>query len=135
MIEQTLLLIKPNAVLHKHAGEIISIIESHAFVLRNIKVIQFDRHFAALFYEEHRGKEFFERLLDFMCSGTTIALLLEKENAVSALRELVGDANPSKRKSGTIRDIYAEGITENAVHASDSLDHAKREIALVFGNR
>ncbi len=135
MTEQTLLLIKPNAVLHKHAGEIISIIEAKAFVLRNIKVIQFDRHFAALFYEEHRGKEFFERLLDFMCSGTTIALLLEKENAVSALRDLVGDANPSKRKPGTIRDIYAEGITENAVHASDSPDHAKREIALVFGNR
>jgi len=132
MIEQTLLLIKPNATLHKHAGEIISIIENQAFVLRDIRIMKFDRDSAAVFYQEHLGKEFYARLIDFMCSGTTLALLLEKENAVEALRDLIGDTNPAKRRKGTIRDLYAEGITENAVHASDSPAHAQREISLIF---
>ena len=134
MNQQTLLLIKPNAVMHKHAGNIISIIETKAFLLRDIKVMQFTPETAAAFYQEHLGREFYDRLIKFMCSGTTIALLLEKANAVADLRELVGDTDPAKRKPGTIRHLYAEGITENAVHASDSPEHAQREIRLIFGS-
>ncbi|HOH47412.1 MAG TPA: nucleoside-diphosphate kinase [Candidatus Cloacimonadota bacterium] len=133
MSDKTLLLIKPNAIMHKHAGEIISMVESQAFVLRDIKILKFTQELAASFYLEHKGKEFYDRLLAFMCSGPTIALLLEKHDAVSSLRELVGDTDPAKRKTETIRYRFAEGITENAVHASDSPEHAKREIRLIFG--
>lgn len=132
MNQQTLLLIKPNAVLHRHAGEIIHMVEQSAFLMRDIKIMRFSRELAAEFYAEHLGKEFYQRLIDFMCSGETIAMLVEKENAVADLRKLVGDTDPAKREPGTIRALYAEGITENAVHASDSPDHAKREIGLIF---
>jgi len=133
MNEQSLLLIKPNAVEHHHVGHIISIVEAHGFVITNIKVFKFERDRAEEFYAMHRGKEFYARLVSFMCSGDTIALLLEKKDAVAKLRDLVGDADPAKRLPGTIRALYADGVTENAVHASDSPEAAKREIGLVFG--
>ncbi|MDP2173206.1 MAG: nucleoside-diphosphate kinase [Candidatus Cloacimonadaceae bacterium] len=133
MTEQSLLLIKPNAVVHRHVGHVISIIEEHGFVITNIKVIRFTRNLAERFYEMHRGKEFFERLVSFMCSADTVAVLLEKRNAVEELRELIGEVDPEKRKPGSIRHLYAEGITENAVHASDTIAHAIREIKIVFG--
>lgn len=132
MTEHTLLLIKPNAIMHKNAGAIISMVEENGFVLKDMKVLQFDREFAAIFYIEHKGKDFYEKLLDFMSSGPTIALLLEKHNAVHDLRDLVGDTDPAERKPGTIRDRFAEGVTENAVHASDSAENARREIRLIF---
>jgi nucleoside-diphosphate kinase len=132
MNEQSLLLIKPNAVEHHHVGHIISMVEDYGFVLTNIKTFKFTRERAEEFYEMHRGKEFFERLVTFMCSGVTIAILLERQEAVSRLRELVGDADPGKRKPDTIRAMYADGVTENAVHASDSPEAASREISLVF---
>jgi len=132
MNQQTLLLIKPNAVAHQHVGHIISIIEDYGFTIMNIKVFQFTREKAEFFYIMHKGKGFYERLVDFMCSGVTFALLLEKKNAVEELRELIGEVEPEKRKPGTIRALYADGVTENAVHASDSLANAKREISLIF---
>ncbi len=135
MNEQSLLLIKPNAVHHRHIGHIISIVEDRGFIIRNIKIFQFTPDSAREFYRDHRGKEFFERLVSFMISGPTVALLLEKKNAMAELRELVGDADPGKRNPDTIRSIYAEGITENAVHASDNMDSAYREINLIFGHR
>jgi nucleoside-diphosphate kinase len=132
MTERTLLLIKPNAVAHHHVGHIISIVEEHGFVLVNMKELQFDRELAERFYAVHKGKSFYERLVDFMCSGTTVAILLERSNAVEALRDLIGEVEPEHRKPGTIRALYAEGITENAVHASDSPDSARHEIGLLF---
>ena len=132
MNEQTLLLIKPNAVHHRHVGHIISIVEESGFIIRNIKIFVFTQDSAAEFYRDHQGKEFFNRLIDFMVSGPTVALLLEKKNAVHELRTLVGEADPNHRQHGTIRDIYAEGVTENAVHASDTILSAHREIRLIF---
>ncbi len=132
MIEQSLLLIKPDAVKKNHVGHIITITEEHGFTLKYMKVLQFDRESAAEFYMMHEGKDFYEKLLDFMCSGTTVALLLERIDAVAKLRELVGDADPAKRKPDTIRAMFADGVTENAVHASDSPLSAKREIGLIF---
>ena len=132
MNEQSLLLIKPNAVQQKHIGHIITMVEERGFIIRNIKIFEFSPAKARDFYIEHEGKEFFDRLIKFMISGTTIALLLEKSNAVRDLRNLVGDADPAHRAPGTIRALYAEGITENAVHASDSREHAARETELIF---
>lgn len=133
MSRQTLLLIKPNAFRNRHVGHIISILEEAGFNLLRIKEIRFTPESAAVFYDIHRGKEFFDRLVEFMCSAPSVALLLEKENAVEELRELIGDADPEKRRPGTIRDLYAEGVTENAVHASDSEASAERETRLIFG--
>lgn len=132
MTEQTLLLIKPNATAKGHIGEILSIIEKHGYRILQLKSFQFNKELADKFYAEHIGKEFFERLVKFMTSGMTVAALLEKENAVPDLRELIGDTNPDKRKPGTIRYLYADTVTENAVHASDSHDHALHEISLIF---
>ncbi|TFG43983.1 MAG: nucleoside-diphosphate kinase [Bacteroidia bacterium] len=132
MIEQTLLLIKPNATRKGHIGEIISIIEKNGYTIKQLKSFHFDRALADKFYAEHIGKEFFVRLVTFMSSGMTVAALLEKDNAVPDLRELIGDTNPEKRKAGTIRYLYADSITENAVHASDTHDHALHEINLIF---
>ncbi|MBM4399458.1 MAG: nucleoside-diphosphate kinase [Candidatus Cloacimonetes bacterium] len=132
MIEQTLLLIKPNAIKKKLIGDIISIIEKNGFNILKLESFYFDNALAYNFYAEHIGKEFFDRLIKFMTSGMVVAALLEKESAVEKLRELIGDTNPEKRKPGTIRYLYADSITENAVHASDTHDHAIHEIALIF---
>jgi nucleoside-diphosphate kinase len=132
MIERSLFLIKPNAVEHHHVGHIISILEEAGFDLEEIREFQFTPESAAVFYAMHKGREFYARLIDFMCSGPTVAILVKKEKAIEDLRELIGAVDPEKRELGTIRDLYAEGITENAVHASDSPENAEREIALIF---
>jgi len=132
MTEQTLMLIKPNAVEHRHIGQIIAIVEQHGFIIRDIRMFHFNEVLARRFYYVHEGKSFFDRLINFMTSGDTVALLLEKENAVMELRDLIGEVEPDKRKPGTIRYQYAEGMTENAVHASDKLENAAYEIHLIF---
>jgi len=132
MKELTLLLIKPNATRKHHIGDILAIVEKHKFKIIRLKSFTFDLPLASQFYEEHIGKEFFERLVTFMTSGLIVAALLEKDEAVFHLRELIGDTNPETRKMGSIRYLYADTYTENAVHASDTHDHALREIALIF---
>lgn len=132
MSERSLLLIKPNAVEHHHVGHIISILEEGGFELEEIKEFQFTPESAGIFYAAHKGKEFYDRLISFMCSGPTIGIIVMKDNAIEGLREIIGAVDPKERKPGTIRALYAEGVTENAVHASDSKDNAKREIGLIF---
>ena len=132
MKEKSLLLIKPNAVRNKHIGHIITILEENNFHFCALKIFRFNRELAEHFYAEHKGKSFFEKLLNFMMSDFIVAIIVQKDNAVQELRDLIGDVNPEKRKPGTIRYLYAEGITENAVHASDSIDSAKREIGIIF---
>ena len=133
MSQRSLLLIKPNAMAHGHAGQIISLAEEAGFAIRDCGIVSFTPEAAGEFYAMHRGKEFFDRLIGFTCSGPVMALILERDHAVEALRNLIGDADPAKRARETIRGLYAEGITENAVHASDSEANAEREIALIFG--
>ena len=132
MKEKSLLLIKPDAVRNKHIGHIITILEENDFHFCALKLFRFDRELAENFYAEHRGKDFYENLLNFMMSDFTVAIIVQKENAVQQLRDLIGDVNPAIRKPGTIRYLYAEGITTNAVHASDSVISAKREIGIIF---
>ncbi|MCK9557846.1 MAG: nucleoside-diphosphate kinase [Candidatus Cloacimonetes bacterium] len=132
MIERSLFLIKPNAVAHHHVGHIISILEEHRFNILNIKLFRFDEQLCRLFYADHLNKDFYPRLESFMCSGDTVALLLERENAIHLLREIIGDVIPEKRKPGTIRALYGDGITDNGAHASDSPESAQREIAIIF---
>ena len=133
MIEQSLFLIKPNAVMQGHVGRIISMLEDHGFSILRMKLLRFDEELARAFYAEHIDKEFFLRLQSFMCSENTVALLLEKENAIHDLRELNGDVSPQNSKPGTIRALYGNGTTDNAVHSSDSLASAQRETEIIFG--
>ncbi|MCK9331027.1 MAG: nucleoside-diphosphate kinase [Candidatus Cloacimonetes bacterium] len=131
-MDQTLLLIKPNATQKKLTGKILTIIEENGFAIKGIKSLQMDTNLASRFYEIHKQKAFFQLLLDFMTSGITIAVILEKENAITDLRTLVGDTNPDKANIGTIRYLYADSVTKNAVHASDSIDNANKEIKIIF---
>lgn len=133
MIQTTLLLIKPNAVKNKNIGEIIAIIEKDNFLIQAIKFFKFDDALINNFYHEHKEKPFFNELKEFMLSGYTVALKLERENAIVRLRELNGDIQPEKRKPGTIRALFAESVTANAVHSSDSEENARREVKLIFG--
>ncbi len=133
MKQRSLLLIKPNAVRHGHIGHIISLIENGGYHLAALKLFRFDKELASKFYAEHVGKGFFEKLVEFMMSDDTVAIVVEKENAIQDLRDLIGAVEPEKRKPGTIRFLYGEGVTENGVHASDSEPSAIREIEVVFG--
>ncbi len=132
MIQRSLFLIKPNAVAKRHVGHIISILEETGYQIKKIRLLRFDQELCRDFYKDHLGKEFYPRLESFMCSGDTVALLLEKDEAISDLRELMGDVVPEKRKPGTIRALYGDGVTDNGTHASDSTGSAKREIGIVF---
>ncbi len=133
MIRQSLFLIKPNAVAEGHVGDIISIVEREHFRIKAMRMFRFDKELSALFYKDHLNKEFYPRLESFMCSGDTVAMILEKENAIHDLRELMGDVIPEKRKPGSIRALYGKGITDNGAHASDCEQSAVREIKVLFG--
>ena len=135
MSGRSLLLIKPNAVAHRHVVQIISILENAGFRLAALKEFRFTPALAQEFYAPHRGKEFLDRLVEFMCSDLTVAAVVDKDNAVEDLRRLIGAVDPAEREPGTIRDLFAEGVTENAVHASDTEANAEREIALLFTPR
>ncbi len=130
-LEQTLCIIKPDSIRTKNIGHIIERIEQH-FSIRALKMLQFTEQNARLFYKEHEGKEFFQRLLTFMTSGSIIAILLEGENAIARYRALMGNTNPLEADTGTIRGDLAMSKTENLVHGSDSPQSAAREINFFF---
>jgi nucleoside-diphosphate kinase len=132
MEHDTLLMIKPNATAKNKVGEILKIVEDHGFIIEWVKTIKFDDELAAQFYAEHVGKPFYPRLSEFMKSGRTVAVVLHRNNAVELLRKLVGNTDYEKANPGTIRYLYGETITRNAVHASDSNESADREIHLIF---
>lgn len=132
MKEQTLLLIKPNATEKNLIGRILNRMEENHFRIKDLKLFRMDHAFAEVFYEMHIGKPFYDKLCDFMMSGVTVAAVLEKENAISDLRLLLGNTDPAKANPGTIRYLFGESVTINAVHGSDSPENAEREIKLVF---
>lgn len=133
-MEQTLFLIKPNVTGKNKVGRILKMVEENGFTIQKMKMFKMSQAFAFKFYEIHKEKSFFEKLVKFMCSGKTVAVLLQRENAIDKLRELVGDTNPQKANLGSIRYLFGDDITRNAVHASDSQETAQKEIKLVFAN-
>jgi nucleoside-diphosphate kinase len=132
MVEQTLAIIKPNAVKKQVSGKILAMWEEHGFTIRALKRVTLTRGQAAGFYAEHVGKPFFDGLLDFMTSGPVILVVLEKDNAILDNRTLMGATNPANADEGTIRKLYADSFTENAVHGSDSPASAAREVSYYF---
>lgn len=133
-MNKTFLLLKPDALQKKVVGEIISMVERAGFNILNIRMKRWTREEAEKFYAVHRGKEFFEGLVEFMISGPVIGLLLEKENAIEHLRKLVGATDPSKAEPGTIRHKYGTNVRVNAVHASDSQESFEYEVKCFFGD-
>ncbi len=132
MSERTLGIIKPDAVSKGYAGKILAIIEEKGFKIVGLKKIKLTKEKAEGFYYVHKEKPFFNSLTDFMSEGPIIVMVLEKENAISEWRELMGATNPENAKEGTLRKMFAENIERNAVHGSDSPESANYEISYFF---
>ena len=131
-MEQTLSLIKPDAVERNLIGKIVTIFEENDLVIKNIKKIHVDTKFAQKFYEMHSSRPFFNDLCNYISSGPLVAIILEGKNAIQKNRDLMGATNPSEAKERTIRKLFAISIDKNSVHGSDSVESAKREIDLFF---
>ena len=131
-IERTLSIIKPDAVGKNVIGKIISRFEENNLFLVAGKLVHLSDEMASGFYAEHEGKPFFNDLKKFMTSGPVFVQVLEGENAVQKNRDLMGSTNPKEAAPGTIRADFANSIDANAVHGSDSVESAKREIEYFF---
>jgi nucleoside-diphosphate kinase len=134
-MEKTLSIIKPDAVAKNVIGKIIDRFESNGLRIAAMKKIKLTKEDAAKFYEVHKERPFFNDLCEYMSSGPVVVMVLEGENAVAKNRELMGATNPKEAAPGTIRADFAESIEANAVHGSDSLENAKKEIAFFFAER
>jgi nucleoside-diphosphate kinase len=128
----TFAIIKPDAVKNNYIGQIITMITEAGFKVKAMKMTRMSQDSAKGFYEVHRERPFYGELVDFMCSGPCVPLMLEKENAVLDFRKLIGATDPSEAEEGTIRKRYAGSKAENAVHGSDSDENALIEIAHFF---
>tara|TARA_B100002052_G_scaffold80030_1_gene73064 strand:- start:7000 stop:7413 length:414 start_codon:yes stop_codon:yes gene_type:complete len=131
-MEKTLSIIKPDAVAKNVLGKILDRFESAGLKIIAIKMLHLDKDMAEGFYAEHKGKPFFDKLINFMTSGPVVVQVLSGENAIKANRELMGNTNPEEAAQGTIRSDFAESIDANAVHGSDSSESAEREISYFF---
>ena len=131
-MEITLSFIKPNALKKGKAGAILQKYLDGGLSLSALKMKHLSKEFCEKFYEEHKSRPFFEDLVDFISSGPIVIIALKGPHAISLVREIMGDTDPQKAQPGTIRAEYGDSIGENAVHGSDSLESAKRELALMF---
>ncbi|MBI4720792.1 MAG: nucleoside-diphosphate kinase [Chitinivibrionia bacterium] len=131
---KTLLMIKPDIVERGAYPEIIALLLRNRFAIRRMAMVAFDRATAERFYDVHRGKDFFPSLIDYMTGGPVVALELEGAAVVEDIRAFIGPTDPARAKPGTLRFMYGTSIQCNAVHASDSPEAAKKEIAIAFGD-
>jgi nucleoside-diphosphate kinase len=130
--ERTLAIIKPDAVAAQSTGAIVELIELNGFTIERMEKRQWERAEAELFYNMHKARSFFPELVSFMTSGPAVFLLLSREGAVSAWRDLMGATNPAQANIGTIRAMFGTDVGKNATHGSDSAESAQCEIKLVF---
>ncbi|TYO96948.1 nucleoside-diphosphate kinase [Desulfallas thermosapovorans] len=131
-MERTYVMVKPDGVQRNLIGEIISRFEKKGLKIVGLKMLHISRELAERHYGEHRGKPFFEPLVDYITSGPVVAMALEGKDAVSTAREMMGATNPLKAAQGTIRGTFGMDIGRNVVHGSDSVESAARELALFF---
>jgi nucleoside-diphosphate kinase len=132
--ERTLVLIKPDAMQRRLAGEILARFEARGLTIRAARLVQVDDALAREHYAEHTKKPFFSELVEFITSSPTLALVLDGEGAIAVVRTTMGGTNPAAAAPGTIRGDLALSMPDNLVHGSDSSDSAQREVALWFGN-
>jgi len=131
-MSRTLAIIKPDAVTAGKAGRILAHLEDAGFEIRALRLVRMGREQAGAFYAAHRGRPFYDELVEFMTSAPVIPLVLEARDAVSKLRETIGATDPAEAAEGTVRKLYAESKGRNAIHASDSQENAEAEIAFFF---
>lgn len=131
-MEMTFAIIKPDAVKAKNSGKIIDLIEQNGFNIVKMQKKQLTQDEAKTFYAVHKEKPFFQEVVDFMCSGPIIVLALEKAEAVTEWRKVMGATNPEKADAGTVRKLFGTGIMTNATHGSDSAENAKIELEFFF---
>ena len=132
--EQTLSIIKPDAVERNLVEEIKNIFKKNNLNIKESKKIQISKEEAAEFYRVHQSKPFYDELCSYLSSGPIVVMILQGENAISMNRELMGATNPKDAKENTIRKIYGISIDKNSVHGSDSIENAKKEIEFFFKN-
>lgn len=131
-LERTLIMIKPDAVRRRLVGEIIGRIERRGLTITAMKMLSVPREMAEKHYSAHRDKYFFEELVEFITSGPVVAMVVEGENAVKAVRTMMGPTDPQEAEPGTIRGDLATVRRYNVIHGSDSLETAEAEIRLWF---
>lgn len=132
-MQRTLILLKPDCVHRRLAGAVLSRFEQKGLRIAGLKLVHPSRQLAERHYAVHKGKPFYDSLLDFLTSGPTVALVLEGREAVTVARNLIGATDGVKAPPGTIRGDYAVSVQNNLVHGSDSPENAAAEIALWFG--
>jgi nucleoside-diphosphate kinase len=133
-MERTLVLIKPDAMQRRLAGEILARFEARGLTVRAARLVHVDEALAGEHYAEHTEKPFFGELVEFITSAPTLALVLEGEGAITVVRTTMGATNPATAAPGTIRGDLALSMPDNLVHGSDSPESAQREVALWFGD-
>jgi nucleoside-diphosphate kinase len=131
-MEQTLTIIKPDAVARHLAGKIIARLEAEGFEILGMKMVYMSKQDAERFYAVHRERPFFHDLTSFMSSGPSIPIVMQRENAINKLREVMGATNPADAAEGTIRKEFALDIEKNSIHGSDSPESASIEIPFFF---
>ncbi len=131
-VQQTLAIVKPNATAKSLVGQIIAMFEEGGLRVRALRMLRLSRSQAEAFYAVHRERPFFGSLVEFMCSGPVVPMVLEGDNAVARCREIMGATDPAKAAVGTIRKRFGESIQDNAVHGSDSPENGAIEIAFFF---
>ncbi len=129
---KTFAFLKPEALQSKVAGEVISRLERKGFTIRQLRLHEITKKEAETLYVVHKGKPFFQELVDHITSGPVVLMILEGTNAVDTLRRVIGATNPQSADPGTIRGDLSLSITANIIHASDSSENAKRESAIFF---
>ncbi|UCH84805.1 MAG: nucleoside-diphosphate kinase [Candidatus Latescibacterota bacterium] len=130
---KTLLMVKPDIVENGLFGEIIALVLRSRFKITNLRMVHLDVGTVERFYEVHRGQEFYPSLVEYVSSGPVVAMEITGDNVIAAIRTLVGETDPGVARPGTIRHMFGISIQRNAVHASDSPESAKKELAIVFG--
>ena len=133
-IEQTLSIIKPDAVERNLVEEIKEIFKKNNFKIKESKKIHITKDEASEFYKVHQSKPFYNDLCSYLSSGPIVVMILESENAVKANRKLMGATNPKDAEENTIRKLFGVSIDKNSVHGSDSIENAKKEIEFFFKN-
>jgi|TARA_B100001540_G_scaffold315506_1_gene342937 nucleoside-diphosphate kinase len=133
-VEQTLSIIKPDAVERNLGDEIKDIFIKNHLKIKDSKKIHISKEEASEFYKVHQSKPFYDALCSYLSSGPIIVMILEGENAIKENRRLMGATNPKEAEEGTIRKLYGISIDKNSVHGSDSLENAKKEINFFFKN-
>jgi nucleoside-diphosphate kinase len=132
LVEQTLIIVKPDAVKRNLTGKILTRFERKGFQIVKLKMLNFTKDIAEVFYSDHKSKPFFGELVSFITSGRVVAAVIEANNAISITRLMIGATKSFEAAPGSIRGDFGLGITDNIIHASDSKESFEKEVKVVF---